>query len=147
MNWCDLDCFSSIAHSRLRAWIDQPLHLLYFESRSPDTDADAQGTAGGLGIEREEKPVEPVTWTERWDDRIRETSIKVNLPATRVTLLMTRWKASLLLFKPRSHEKIDHRVLRGWNYDHDKNISRVTLISMHLDMVISSRYSSDFIVH
>ena len=67
-----------MAH-RLRAWIDQPLHLLYFESRvSHDTDADAQGTAGGLGIEREEREIEPVTWTERWDDRIRVTSMKVS---------------------------------------------------------------------
>ncbi|WVQ94980.1 hypothetical protein IAU59_002072 [Kwoniella sp. CBS 9459] len=67
-----------IEQGRLRAWIDQPLHLLYFESRSAhDTDADAQGTAGGLGIEREVKDVEPVTWTERWDDRIRATSMKV----------------------------------------------------------------------
>ncbi len=63
---------------RLRAWIDQPLHLLYFESRSAhDTDADAQGTAGGLGVVKEEKEIEPVSWTERWDDRIQATSIKV----------------------------------------------------------------------
>ncbi|KAK4689442.1 COP9 signalosome complex subunit 4, partial [Tremellales sp. Uapishka_1] len=67
-----------IEQGRLRAWIDQPLHLLYFESRSThDTDADAQGTAGGLGVERDEKGIEGVTWTERWDDRIRATSIKV----------------------------------------------------------------------
>lgn len=67
-------------HSRsLRAWIDQPLHLLYFESRvTHDTDADAQGTAGGLGVKREEKDVEPVCWTERWDDRIRSTSLQVS---------------------------------------------------------------------
>lgn len=63
---------------RLRAWIDQPLRILYFESRpAHDTDADTQGTAGGLGVEREEKEIEPVSWTERWDDRIRVTSIKV----------------------------------------------------------------------
>ncbi|KAL7420467.1 hypothetical protein Q5752_004417 [Cryptotrichosporon argae] len=67
-----------IEQGRLRAWIDQPLHLLYFEARNPhDTDADAQGTAGGLGVERVEKPVEPVSWTERWDDRIRAASLKV----------------------------------------------------------------------
>ncbi|WWD19908.1 hypothetical protein CI109_104377 [Kwoniella shandongensis] len=67
-----------IEQGRLRAWIDQPLHLLYFESRTThDTDADAQGTAGGLGVVKEEKEIEPVSWTERWDDRIRATSIKV----------------------------------------------------------------------
>ncbi|WVQ83722.1 hypothetical protein IAT38_005866 [Cryptococcus sp. DSM 104549] len=67
-----------IEQGRLRAWIDQPLQLLYFESRSQhDTDADAQGTAGGLGVERVVKDIEPVSWTERWDDRIRATSLKV----------------------------------------------------------------------
>ncbi|WVR09684.1 hypothetical protein IAU60_006759 [Kwoniella sp. DSM 27419] len=67
-----------IEQGRLRAWIDQPLHLLYFESRSShDTDAEAQGTAGGLGVEREVKEVEPVAWSERWDDRIRATSMQV----------------------------------------------------------------------
>ncbi|RSH91532.1 hypothetical protein EHS25_009831 [Saitozyma podzolica] len=61
-----------IEQGRLRAWIDQPLQLLHFESRAhADADADAQGTAGGLGVEREEKEVQPVTWTERWDERIR----------------------------------------------------------------------------
>lgn len=70
---------------RLRAWIDQPLGLLYFESRpSHDTDADAQGTAGGLGIEHVEKEVEPVSWTERWDDRIRATSLKVESVAAQI---------------------------------------------------------------
>lgn len=58
----------------MRAWIDQPLSLLFFESRHEEDD---QGTAGGLGIERVEKPVEPVSWTERWDQRIRDTSVKV----------------------------------------------------------------------
>jgi COP9 signalosome complex subunit 4 len=33
-------------------------------------------------VEREEKEIEPVTWTERWDDRIRATSIKVSADAT-----------------------------------------------------------------
>ncbi|ORX40506.1 putative COP9 signalosome complex subunit 4 [Kockovaella imperatae] len=74
-----------IEQGRLRAWIDQPLHLLYFESRvAHDTDADAQGTAGGLGVERVEKEVEPVSWTERWDDRIRATSMKVEALAAAI---------------------------------------------------------------
>ncbi|WOO80576.1 COP9 signalosome complex subunit 4 [Vanrija pseudolonga] len=74
-----------IEQGRLRAWIDQPLGLLYFESRpSHDTDADAQGTAGGLGIEHVEKEVEPVSWTERWDDRIRATSLKVESVAAQI---------------------------------------------------------------
>ncbi|ORY25436.1 putative COP9 signalosome complex subunit 4 [Naematelia encephala] len=74
-----------IEQGRLRAWIDQPLHLLYFESRSThDTDAEAQGTAGGLGVEREEKDVEPVSWTERWDDRIRATSMQVEAIASTI---------------------------------------------------------------
>ncbi|WWC64888.1 uncharacterized protein I303_107502 [Kwoniella dejecticola CBS 10117] len=74
-----------IEQCRLRAWIDQPLHLLYFESRSShDTDAEAQGTAGGLGIENKEKEVEPRLWSERWDDRIRETSIKVEALAEQI---------------------------------------------------------------
>lgn len=67
------------ADDRLRAWIDQPLGLLYFESRNVHDSADAQGTAGGLGIERTEAPIEPVSWSERWDDRIRATSLKVSL--------------------------------------------------------------------
>lgn len=67
-----------IEQGRLRAWIDQPLSLLYFESRHEDADGQVEGTAGGLGVEREEKPVEPVAWTERWDDRIRHTSLKVS---------------------------------------------------------------------
>ncbi|WWC92001.1 uncharacterized protein L201_006955 [Kwoniella dendrophila CBS 6074] len=74
-----------IEQGRLRAWIDQPLQLLYFESRSShDTDAEAQGTAGGLGIENKEKDVEPRLWSERWDDRIRETSIKVEALAEQI---------------------------------------------------------------
>ncbi|WWC72296.1 uncharacterized protein I206_106258 [Kwoniella pini CBS 10737] len=74
-----------IEQGRLRAWIDQPLQLLYFESRSAhDTDAEAQGTAGGLGIENKEKDIEPRLWSERWDDRIRETSIKVETLAEQI---------------------------------------------------------------
>ncbi|WRT69944.1 uncharacterized protein IL334_006935 [Kwoniella shivajii] len=74
-----------IEQGRLRAWIDQPLHSLYFESRSShDADAEAQGTAGGLGVEREEKDVEPRLWSERWDDRIRETSLKVEALAEQI---------------------------------------------------------------
>lgn len=67
-----------VANISLRAWIDQPLGLLYFESRNVHDSADAQGTAGGLGIERTEAPIEPVSWSERWDDRIRATSLKVS---------------------------------------------------------------------
>lgn len=63
---------------RLRAWIDQPVRCLYFESHSAhDTDGEAKGTAGGLRVEDKEKEIEPVTWTERWDDRIRYTSMQV----------------------------------------------------------------------
>ena len=66
------------AEFRLRAWIDQPLHSIHFESRpTHDTDADTSGTAGGLGVKKEEKEVEPVSWTERWDDRIRGVSLQV----------------------------------------------------------------------
>lgn len=64
---------------RLRAWIDQPLQLLYFESRSvQETDAEAQGTAGGLGVEKVEQEVTPVGWMERWDDRIRDIGNEVS---------------------------------------------------------------------
>ncbi|KIR31626.1 COP9 signalosome complex subunit 4 [Cryptococcus deuterogattii MMRL2647] len=67
-----------IEQSRLRAWIDQPSQLIFFESRPQlDTDADAQGTAGGLGVEKEEKEVEKVSWGVRWDERIRGTSLRV----------------------------------------------------------------------
>ncbi|OWZ63432.1 COP9 signalosome complex subunit 4 [Cryptococcus neoformans] len=67
-----------IEQSRLRAWIDQPSQLIFFESRPQlDTDADAQGTAGGLGVEKEEKEVEKVGWGVRWDERIRGTSLRV----------------------------------------------------------------------
>lgn len=66
-----------IEQGRLRAWLDQPLALLYFESREQQTKDDAQATAGGLGIERAEVAIEPVSWTERWDERIRATSLKV----------------------------------------------------------------------
>ncbi|WWC95077.1 hypothetical protein V866_001929 [Kwoniella sp. B9012] len=91
-NILDLDADSAentarrmIEQGRLRAWIDQPLHLLYFESRtSHDTDAEAQGTAGGLGIESKEKEIKPRLWSERWDDRIRETSIKVESLAEQI---------------------------------------------------------------
>ena len=82
--------------------MDQPLHLLFFESRiSHDTDAEAQGTAGGLGIEREEKEIEPVSWTERWDERIRQTSMKVS-NTTSGQSLICRSKVSLRLFKPKA---------------------------------------------
>lgn len=65
-----------IADIRLRAWIDQPYALLFFESR--ENDDDGQGTAGGLGVEKVEMPVLPVSWTERWDARIRDMSLKVS---------------------------------------------------------------------
>ena len=66
--------------SSLRAWIDQPLQILYFESRSGhEQDAEAQGTAGGLGVERVEKDVEPVGWMEKWDERIRDMGNKVSV--------------------------------------------------------------------
>ena len=87
---------------RLRAWIDQPLHLLYFESRSAhDTDADVQGTAGGLNVEKVDKPIEPISWTERWDDRIRETSARVSRRRGEELSLILRWRVSLLLSRRR----------------------------------------------
>lgn len=49
---------------------------IFFEGRSQDEE-DIQGTAGGLGIERVEKPIQGITLTERWDERIKETSLKV----------------------------------------------------------------------
>ncbi|KLT39383.1 hypothetical protein CC85DRAFT_265478 [Cutaneotrichosporon oleaginosum] len=73
-----------IEQGRLRAWIDQPLGLLYFESRHEDKDGQVAGTAGGLGVEREETPIEPVAWTERWDARIRHTSIQVETIAAAI---------------------------------------------------------------
>lgn len=65
----------------LRAWIDQPLRCLYFESPAGhDTDGEARGTAGGLHIDEKEKEIEPVTWTEKWDNRIRHTSTQASHP-------------------------------------------------------------------
>jgi COP9 signalosome complex subunit 4 len=99
-----------MADPRLRAWIDQPLHLIYFESRpTHDTDADTSGTAGGLGVKKEEKEVEPVSWTERWDDRIRGVSLQVgalgrNSPAKQTiqgpSADDVRWRLSLRIYKP-----------------------------------------------
>ncbi|KAJ9110481.1 hypothetical protein QFC19_001607 [Naganishia cerealis] len=66
---------SMIEQGRLRAWIDQVDRTIYFEGRSQDEE-DIQGTAGGLGIERVEKPIQGITLTERWDERIKETSLK-----------------------------------------------------------------------
>ncbi|KAJ9119688.1 hypothetical protein QFC22_003398 [Naganishia vaughanmartiniae] len=65
-----------IEQGRLRAWIDQVERTIFFEGRSQDEE-DIQGTAGGLGIERAEKPIQGITLTERWDERIKETSLKV----------------------------------------------------------------------
>ncbi|KAJ9097266.1 hypothetical protein QFC21_004935 [Naganishia friedmannii] len=65
-----------IEQGRLRAWIDQVERTIFFEGRSQDEE-DIQGTAGGLGIERVEKPIQGITLTERWDERIKETSLKV----------------------------------------------------------------------
>lgn len=76
----------------LRAWIDQPLQILYFESRSAhEQDAEAQGTAGGLGVEREEKDVEPVGWMERWDERIRDVGYKVCILTSLLVLIISPW--------------------------------------------------------
>ena len=67
-----------VEQGRLRAWIDQPLHLLYFEGKGHEEAAgEGEGTAGGLGVERVVKPIEPVGWTEKWDDRIKGVSDKV----------------------------------------------------------------------
>ncbi len=65
-----------IEQGRLRAWIDQVDRLIYFEGRS-DVDDDAQGTAGGLGVEKVEKPIQGITLTERWDERIKDSSMKI----------------------------------------------------------------------
>ena len=73
---CDADC--SRRSNRLRAWIDQVDRLIYFEGRSSQDQDDLQGTAGGLGVEHVEKPIEGISLTERWDERIKETSTKVN---------------------------------------------------------------------
>jgi hypothetical protein len=100
--------------NRLRAWIDQPLQLLYFESRSAhDTDADAQGTAGGLGIEREEKEIEPVSWTERWDDRIRDTSSRVSLTLARAIQVHRAWLMSRSKRSLRPYRAEGSRCLEG----------------------------------
>lgn len=61
----------------MRAWIDQVERTIFFEGRSQEEE-DIQGTAGGLGVEREEKPVQGVLLTERWDERIKDTSLKVS---------------------------------------------------------------------
>jgi hypothetical protein len=50
---------------------------IFFERRSQEEE-DIQGTAGGLGVEREEKPVEGILLTERWDERIKDTSMKAS---------------------------------------------------------------------
>jgi hypothetical protein len=60
----------------LRAWIDQVERTIFFEGRSQEEE-DIQGTAGGLGVERVEKPVQGILLTERWDERIKDTSMKV----------------------------------------------------------------------
>jgi COP9 signalosome complex subunit 4 len=58
------------------------MRCLYFESHSTnDTQAEAKGSAGGLQIEEKEIDIEPVTWTERWDRRIRYTSLQVSYMA------------------------------------------------------------------
>lgn len=99
-----------IEQGRLRAWIDQPLHLLYFETRlNHETDADAQGTAGGLGVDRQEKEIEPVSWTERWDERIRATNIKVSHPNRWLGFSdqTCRWRG---LHPPSKPEASSHRI-------------------------------------
>lgn len=67
-----------LALDSLRAWIDQVERTIFFEGRSQEEE-DIQGTAGGLGVEREEKPVQGVLLTERWDERIKDISLKVSL--------------------------------------------------------------------
>jgi COP9 signalosome complex subunit 4 len=72
-----------IGQGRLRAWVDQPTRCLYFESHSNNDQAEAKGSAGGLHIEEKEIDIEPITWTERWDNRIRYTSLQVSSIAHR----------------------------------------------------------------
>ena len=67
-----------LSSNSLRAWIDQVDRLIYFEGRSNQDQDDLQGTAGGLGVEQVEKPVEGISLTERWDERIKETATKVS---------------------------------------------------------------------
>lgn len=62
-------------YDSLRAWIDQVERTIFFEGRAQEEDI--QGTAGGLGVEREERPVQGILLTERWDERIKDTSLKV----------------------------------------------------------------------
>ena len=38
-----------------------------------------RSAANEADIKKEEKEVEPVSWTERWDDRIRGVSLQVGL--------------------------------------------------------------------
>ena len=54
------------------------MRCLYFESHSNTDQAEAKGSAGGLHIEEKEIDIEPITWTERWDNRIRYTSLQVS---------------------------------------------------------------------
>ncbi|KAI5452255.1 hypothetical protein NCC49_000819 [Naganishia albida] len=72
-----------IEQGRLRAWIDQVERTIFFEGRSQEEE-DIQGTAGGLGVEPEEKPVRGVLLTERWDERIKDTSLKVEAVANSI---------------------------------------------------------------
>ena len=75
---------------RLRAWVDQPTRCLYFESHSNTDQAEAKGSAGGLHVEEKEIDIEPITWTERWDNRIRYTSLQVSCRATVTLHQLTR---------------------------------------------------------
>lgn len=53
--------------------------LIYFEGRSAKDDSDVQGTAGGLGVAQVDRPIEPISLTERWDERIKQTATKVRI--------------------------------------------------------------------
>jgi len=75
---------------RLRAWVDQPTRCLYFESHSNTDQAEAKGSAGGLHIEEKEIDIEPITWTERWDNRIRYTSLQVSSSANPILRKLMR---------------------------------------------------------
>lgn len=66
-----------IIQGRLRAWIDQVSHLIHFEGQSSAQQEDVTGTHAALGIEAVVKPIQGISLTDRWDERIKGTAMKV----------------------------------------------------------------------
>jgi len=64
--------------------------LIYFEGRSNHDQDDLQGTAGGLGVEQVDKPIQGISLTERWDERIKETATKVSRSSSMQHLRLTK---------------------------------------------------------